>query len=72
MQAQTIAKLSGQQELNKMKIRELRALLFNLDNQDMTIKELRSILFQVENQDKELTNSDMLELDNMKEDSNEN
>ncbi len=55
-----------------MKIRELRALLFNLDNQDMTIKELRSILFQVENQDKELTNSDMLELDNMKEDSNEN
>ncbi len=37
-----------------MTTRELRQMLFEIDNQKMTIKELRGILFNIENQDAEL------------------
>lgn len=37
-----------------MTVRELRELLFHVDNQEMTVKELRNILFKVENQDDEM------------------
>ena len=42
-----------------MKIRELRHMLFAIDNQDLTIHELRQILFSVHLQDKELTNEEI-------------
>lgn len=38
-----------------MTVRELREMLFNVENQELTVKELRAILFEVEEQDKELT-----------------
>lgn len=37
-----------------MTTRELREVLFHLDNQDMTVSELRAMLFLVNDQDKEL------------------
>ena len=37
-----------------MTVKELRAILFNVENQEMTIKELRSILFEIEEQEKEI------------------
>jgi len=40
-----------------MTTRELRKMLFEVENQELTIKELRDILFQVEDQDKELTDT---------------
>lgn len=42
--------------------RELRQLLFQIDNQNMTVKELREKLFRFENQDKELTSDDITEI----------
>ena len=42
--------------------RELRNLLFKIDNQNMTVKELREKLFRFEDQDKELTNNDITEI----------
>jgi hypothetical protein len=42
-----------------MTVRELRELLFNVNNQNLTIAELRSILFRIENQDKELNEDDL-------------
>ncbi len=44
----------------KLTIRELREILFNIENQDMTICELRLKLFDVDEQDKE--NESMYEL----------
>jgi hypothetical protein len=43
-----------------MTIRELREMLFNVENQELTVKELRAILFEVEEQDKELKAFDMI------------
>lgn len=40
-----------------MTVRELRKMLFEVENQELTVKELRDILFQVEDQDKELTDT---------------
>lgn len=34
-----------------MTIRDLRALLFSIENQEMTIKELRQVLFEIQEQD---------------------
>lgn len=45
-----------------MTIRELRAFLTEISNQDMTIQELRAILFEQENQDKELCPYDLLKM----------
>jgi len=47
---------------NSMTPRELRQLLFQIDNQNMTVKELREKLFRFENQDKELTSDDITEI----------
>lgn len=45
-----------------MTVRELRTMLFNVENQELTVKELRAILFEVEDQDKELKASDIIKL----------
>ena len=45
-----------------MTIRELRALLFNVENQDLTVKELRALLFQVDEQDAEITETQLMNL----------
>lgn len=45
-----------------MTVRELRQMLFNVDNQEMTVKELRALLFKVAEQDEELTDVAMLRL----------
>ena len=45
-----------------MTVRELRNMLFNVDNQELTIKELRAILFEIDKQDEEITESQMLKL----------
>ena len=37
-----------------MTYRELRAMLYNIHNQDITVKELRAALFAVSNQDSEI------------------
>lgn len=47
-----------------MTTRELREMLFNVDNQELTVKELRDILFDVVDQDKELTDVTMMSLTN--------
>ncbi len=38
-----------------MTVKELRALLFGIDNQAMTIKELRARLFELQDQDAVVT-----------------
>lgn len=38
-----------------MTIKELRTILFNVDNQKMNVKELRKILFDYPDQNKEIT-----------------
>lgn len=38
-----------------MTVRELRQLLFQVQDQELTVKELRAILFQVLQQDEEIT-----------------
>ena len=45
-----------------MTVRELREMLFNVENQELTVKELRAILFEVKEQDKELKVYDMIKL----------
>lgn len=45
-----------------MTVRELRAMLTEVDNQEMTVKQLRDILFNVEEQDEKLTGLDLFEL----------
>ena len=45
-----------------MTTRDLRNILFSVENQELTVRELREILFNVEEQDKELTTSKMREL----------
>lgn len=42
-----------------MTTRELRNLLFNVENQNLTVKELRALLFETEEQDKELTETEI-------------
>ena len=42
-----------------MTIRELRAILFEIDNQDMTVRELRAILFEIDNQNKNIDPTDL-------------
>jgi len=37
-----------------MTIRELRQLLFKLDQDDITVKELRKMLFDIDDQDKDV------------------
>lgn len=43
-----------------MTTRELRDMLFNVQNQELTVRELRAILFDVEEQDTELKAWDMI------------
>lgn len=45
-----------------MTARELRQMLFEVENQEMSIKELRAILFEVEDQDAELRPVDLMKL----------
>ena len=45
-----------------MTTRELRQILFEVDNQDLSIKELRAILFNIDEQDEELSNSKLNEI----------
>lgn len=45
-----------------MTTRELRQMLFTVDNQEITVKELRAILFNVDEQDEELTENDLMRL----------
>lgn len=50
-----------------MTTRELRLMLFHVENQEITVKELRSILFEVKEQDEELKPSDIATLTRNKE-----
>ena len=43
-----------QDSIETISARQLRSLLFHLDNQDMTIRELRMKLFRIEDQDKQV------------------
>lgn len=45
-----------------MTVRELRTMLFNIENQELTVKELRAILFEIKDQDEELKASDIIKL----------
>ena len=45
-----------------MTTRELREVLFFVENQKFTVKELRAILFEVEDQNKELKPYDIIKL----------
>lgn len=45
-----------------MTTRELRQMLFNVENQKMTVEELRRILFNVVEQDEKLTDTQMMVL----------
>lgn len=49
-------------EVTKMTARELRSILFNVENQNISVKELRDRLFAIEDQDSELTQKTMYEL----------
>jgi hydroxypyruvate isomerase len=40
-------------ELETITARQLRSILFNVENQDMTVSELRAMLYNVTEQDKE-------------------
>ena len=42
---------------NTITVKELRALLLNLENQNMTVRELRVMLFNVDEQNMKLNNS---------------
>ncbi len=42
---------------NAITVKELRSLLFNLENQEMTVKELRAMLFSVDDQSQKLEDS---------------
>ena len=45
-----------------MTVRELRNILFSIENQELTVKELRGILFEIDEQDEELTDSKIYKL----------
>ena len=45
-----------------MTIRELRAVLTEIDNQKMTVEELRAILFEQDDQDTELESLDLFKM----------
>ena len=45
-----------------MTVRELRSILFHVDNQEITVKELRKILFDIEEQDKEIDDLELSRL----------
>jgi hypothetical protein len=40
---------------NTLTVKELRGLLFLIENEDITVKELRQQLFDIDNQDHKLT-----------------
>jgi len=42
---------------NAITVKELRSLLYSLDNQEMTVKELRAMLFSVDDQSQKLDSS---------------
>ncbi len=43
--------------METMTVRQLRHVLFYIDNQDMTVRELRALLFEVEDQEEILVPS---------------
>lgn len=45
-----------------MTVRELRQMLFNVENQYLTVQELRAILFEIDKQDEELTGAELAKL----------
>lgn len=45
-----------------MTVRELREILFDVENQELTVRELRAILFDVEEQDEKLNGSKLSKL----------
>lgn len=45
-----------------MTVRELRNILYNVENQELTVKELRAMLFEIEEQDEEFTEVEMIKL----------
>lgn len=45
-----------------MTARELREMLFHVNNQELTVKELRALLFEIEDQDDRFTALDMIRL----------
>ena len=45
-----------------MTVRELRHILFEVENQQLTVEELRAILFNVDEQDEELKAGTIAEL----------
>lgn len=45
-----------------MTVRELRKMLFNVENQKLTVEELRRILFDVDEQDEEITDTQLMRL----------
>lgn len=49
-----------------MTTRELRNILFNVENQELTVRELRIILFGVDNQDEEITEFQINKLTDIK------
>ena len=46
-----------------MTARDLRRILFEIEDQEMTVRELRELLFEVEEQDKELTRKVLVEVE---------
>jgi ribosomal protein L12E/L44/L45/RPP1/RPP2 len=47
-----------------MTVRELRELLFHVDNQEMTVRELRELLYHMNNQDDEMRAKSIADLIN--------
>lgn len=45
-----------------MTVRELRNILFHVENQELTVKELRGILFDITLQDNEITESEIVRI----------
>ena len=45
-----------------MTVRELREILFDVENQELTVRELRAILFDVEEQDEKLNGYELSKL----------
>lgn len=42
-----------------MTVKELRNILFHVENQELTVRELRGILFDINLQDSEITESEI-------------
>lgn len=54
--------LISKKEIDVMTVRELRSILFEVENQDLTIKELRAILFNIDAQDEKISTSELKRL----------